>query len=100
MAAVSVMGYDAYYTALEALKAAGSTEPAAVKAALPNVKYTGITGEIAFNETGDAIRDSAFIKTANTETGLWDFCHGSGCSGRSVNWTNFSPKSSRPKQTL
>ena len=73
VAAVSVMGYDAYYTALEALKAAGSTEPAAVKAALPNVKYTGITGEIAFNETGDAIRDSAFIKTANTETGLWDF---------------------------
>ena len=73
VAAVSVMGYDAYYTALEALKAAGSTEPAAVKAALPNVKYTGITGEITFNETGDAIRDSAFIKTANTETGLWDF---------------------------
>ncbi len=44
-----------------------------MKAALPNVKYTGITGEISFDETGDAIRDSAFIKTANTETGLWDF---------------------------
>ena len=35
VAAVSVMGYDAYYVALEAIKAAGSTDPAAVLAALP-----------------------------------------------------------------
>ena len=34
IAAVTAMGYDAYYVALEALKAAGSTDPAAVKAAL------------------------------------------------------------------
>lgn len=73
VAAFSVMGYDAYYTALEAMKEAGSVEPAAIKAALPNVKYTGVTGDISFNETGDADRDSAFIKTANTETGLWEF---------------------------
>ncbi len=34
IAAVSAMGYDAYYVALEAIKAAGSTDPAAIKAAL------------------------------------------------------------------
>jgi branched-chain amino acid transport system substrate-binding protein len=32
-----------------------------------------VSGLIEFDEIGDAIRDSAFIKTANTETGSWDF---------------------------
>ena len=73
VAAVTAMGYDAYFTALEALKAAGSTDPSAVLEALPGVTYEGISGSIAFDETGDAKRDSAFIKTANTETGVWDF---------------------------
>ena len=73
ISAVSVMGYDAYFTALEALKTAGSTDSKAVLAALPSVKLTGVTGEIAFDETGDAIRDSAYIKSVNTETGAWDF---------------------------
>ncbi len=72
LAAVSAMGYDAYYVALEALKAAGSTDPAAVQAALPSVNYTGVTGVITFNEIGDANRDTAFIKTCNTETATWD----------------------------
>lgn len=70
---LTVMGYDAYYTALEALKAAGSTDPAAVNEALWNVDYTGVTGHITFNETGDANRDTAYIKQANTETGAWEF---------------------------
>lgn len=74
VAAVSAMGYDAYFVALEALKAAGSTDPAAVMEALWNVNYTGVTGEIAFEaENGDAIRDTAYVKVANTETGAWDF---------------------------
>ena len=81
ISAVSVMGYDAYYTALEALKAAGTTNPQDVMAALPGVKYTGITGEISFNEEGDANRDSAFVKTANTESGLWDFVTVQGIDG-------------------
>ena len=73
LAAVTVMGYDAYFVALEALKAAGSTDPAAVLAALPDVTYTGVTGAISFDEIGDAARDTAFVKACNTETGSWDF---------------------------
>ncbi len=72
LAAVSAMGYDAYYVALEAVKAAGSPDPAAVKAALPSVNYTGVTGAISFNETGDANRSTAFIKKCNTESATWD----------------------------
>ncbi|MBR2766372.1 MAG: ABC transporter substrate-binding protein [Blautia sp.] len=73
VAAVTAMGYDAYFTALEAFKAAGSIEPAAVNEALWNVTYDGVCGHIEFDENGDAKRNSAFVKTANTETGAWDF---------------------------
>ncbi|MEG1677343.1 MAG: ABC transporter substrate-binding protein [Clostridia bacterium] len=73
ISAVSALGYDAYFVALEALKAAGTTDSKAVNEALWKVSYTGVTGAIAFNEIGDANRDSAYIKTANTETGVWDF---------------------------
>ncbi len=73
VAAVSVMGYDAYYVALEAIKAAGSIDPAAVLAALPSVNYAGITGTIAFADGAkDATRDVAYIKFCNTETAVWD----------------------------
>ncbi|MDO4815989.1 MAG: ABC transporter substrate-binding protein [Bacillota bacterium] len=73
LSAVTVMGYDAYMVAVEAIKAAGSTDAAAVMAALPGVTFEGISGAISFNDIGDANRDSAFIKSANTETGAWDF---------------------------
>ena len=73
IAAVSIMGYDAYYVALEALKAAGSIDPADVMAALPGVVYEGVSGHIEFDEKGDAKRNSAVIKTVNTETGEWEF---------------------------
>ena len=73
ISAVTAMGYDAYFTALEAIKAAGSTDPKAVLEALPGVSYEGVSGKIEFDEIGDAKRDSAFIKTANTEAGAWDF---------------------------
>jgi len=73
ISAVSVMGYDGYYTALAALQAAGSPDGAAVMAALPAVEIDGVSGHIAFDETGDAIRNSAFVKTVNPETGAWEF---------------------------
>ncbi|MCI8596837.1 MAG: ABC transporter substrate-binding protein [Lachnospiraceae bacterium] len=74
ISAVTAMGYDAYYVALEALKAAGSTDAAAVNEALWGVTYTGVSGNIAFDDTnGDAKRDTAYVKCANTETGAWDF---------------------------
>ncbi len=73
LAAVTAMGYDAYFTALEAIKAAGSTDPADVLAALPSVSYEGVCGPITFNETGDANRNLAYVKKCNTEQGIWEF---------------------------
>ena len=74
IAAVSAMGYDAYFTALEAIKKANSTDPAKIMEAIWNVEYTGVTGDIKFDDVnGDAIRTAAYIKKVNTETALWDF---------------------------
>ena len=61
VAAVTAMGYDAYYVALEA-----------IKAALWNVEYDGVSGHIAFDDTnGDAVRDTAYIKHS-TNDGAWE----------------------------
>ena len=73
ISAVTAMGYDSYFTALEALKNAGSTNPADVLKALPTTTYEGVTGAIAFDEIGDAIRDAAFVKEVDTATGEWKF---------------------------
>ena len=73
VAAVSVLGCDAYNVALAALEAAGSVDPAAVAAALPSVTYTGITGSIAFDENGDAMKDMAYIKKADGDAGAFVF---------------------------
>ena len=73
ISAVTVMGYDAYMTALAAMQAAGSVDKADILAKMPSVTYTGVTGLIAFDEVGDAKRDTAVIKSANTEAGVWEF---------------------------
>ena len=73
IAGVTCMGYDGYFTALQALQNAGSIDGAAVMAALPATEIDGVSGHIAFDETGDAVRTSAFVKKANNETGDWEF---------------------------
>ena len=54
------------------MKAAGSVDPADIKAALPGVSYDkGVSGAIAFDDVGDAVRDTAYIKHS-TNTGSWE----------------------------
>lgn len=69
--AVSALGYDAYITILEAVKAANSTEGAAIKDALKGVEVVGVTGSITFDEKGDAKKNMAFIKIV--ENGQFKF---------------------------
>ena len=71
ISAVTAMGYDAYFVALEAMKKADSADKAALMKILPSVTYTGVSGAIAFDEQGDAVRDTAYIKTADTANGTW-----------------------------
>lgn len=71
ISAVTAMGYDAYFVALEAMKKANSGDKAALMKILPSVTYSGVSGDIAFDEVGDAVRDTAYIKTADTAAGSW-----------------------------
>ena len=71
ISAVTAMGYDAYFVALEAMKKADSGDKAALMKILPSVTYTGVSGAIAFDEQGDAVLDTAYIKTADTANGTW-----------------------------
>ena len=65
VAAVSALGYDGYMVALEAIKAAGSTDGTTIRDALYGVNYDGVTGNITFDQTtGDANKDMAYIKKA------------------------------------
>ena len=74
VSAVSAMGYDSYFVALEAAKAAKSTNPAKIMEALWGVEYKGVTGDIKFDSVnGDADRKVAYIKAADTTTGAWVF---------------------------
>ena len=68
--AVSALGYDSYLAAIKAIEDAGSTDTTAIRDALKNVEIDGVTGNITFNETGDANKDIAFIKT-KLEHPLW-----------------------------
>jgi branched-chain amino acid transport system substrate-binding protein len=52
-------GWDGVMTIVEAIKAAGKAEPAAIQKALWNVKVKGINGDIAFIKQGPAGQESA-----------------------------------------
>ena len=74
VSAASAMGYDAYFTVLEAMKNAKSAEPEAIREALANTTYSGITGDISLDsENGDAARNVAFIKKVDKDFGNWEF---------------------------
>lgn len=49
----SPYSYDAVYIIADAIKRAGKADRAAVTAAMPATNYTGLTGQIAFDEKGD-----------------------------------------------
>jgi len=71
VAAVSALGYDAYMTAIEAIKAAGSPDGEAIRAALPGISLEGVTGSLSFDGNGDANKNMAYIKTI--ENGAFKF---------------------------
>ncbi|MDD2492405.1 MAG: ABC transporter substrate-binding protein [Bacilli bacterium] len=54
--AFAALGYDAAYLAKAAIEKAGTTDKAAVAAALAQVTYLGVTGEFTYNETGNPVK--------------------------------------------
>ncbi len=62
--------YDAARTMVEAMKMAGSAEPAKYLAHLPHVRLNGVTGVISFDDKGD-IRGGA-ITMYQVRNGKWE----------------------------
>ena len=59
----SALGYDAVHVLAKAMEEAGSTDPAAVAAAMHRVRYAGVTGPIAFTRSGDLL-ERRMVKVA------------------------------------
>jgi branched-chain amino acid transport system substrate-binding protein len=68
-----VAGLEGIHEHRPVVRPAGDLFHHVVLETLPSLEYTGLTGKIAFDDIGDALRDSAFVKACNTETGAWDF---------------------------
>ena len=75
VAAVSALGYDAYMTMYAALQSLDGQDveltSVAIRDALANVNVDGVTGNITFDENGDANKNLAYIKTV--ENGEFKF---------------------------
>lgn len=75
VAAVSALGYDAYMTMVAALAdldgVEGDLTSVNLRDALVTVNHDGVTGNITFDETGDANKDSAYLK--KVENGVFVF---------------------------
>ena len=64
VAAVSALGYDAYMAAVAAIEKAQSTDGTAIRDALAGLEVEGlVTGDLKFDENGDAIKNYVAIKT-------------------------------------
>ena len=64
ISSVTPCGYDAYMAAVGAIETAQSTDGATIRDALATLEISGlITGDLKFDENGDAIKNYAVIKT-------------------------------------
>ena len=64
ISSVTPCGYDAYMAAVHAIEAANSTVGSDIQAALTTLQVPGlVTGDLSFDENGDAVKTYAVIKT-------------------------------------
>ena len=64
VSSVTPCGYDAYMAAVSAIEKAGSTDGTAIRDALASLEVKGlVTGDLKFDENGDAVKNYAVIKT-------------------------------------
>ncbi|WP_182915318.1 ABC transporter substrate-binding protein [Rhodopseudomonas palustris] len=75
----SFRGYDGIRTAAAAIEKAGKAEPAAIKAALWDIKLKGLNGDIAFQKSGPTGKESGqsqpnvyLIEIADGKVGMKD----------------------------
>ncbi len=61
--AMAVLGYDAAYALVDAIKRAGSAEPQKIREALAATKnFPAVTGDLTLNEKHDAVKSAVIIE--------------------------------------
>ena len=61
--AMAVLGYDAAYVLVDAIKRAGAADPAKIQAALVAIKdFPAVTGATTLNESHDAVKSAVIIE--------------------------------------
>ncbi len=63
--ALAALGYDGMNIMLTAIQNAGSTDGEAIKDALKNIDYQGVTGHIKFDENRNPIKSAVILKIEN-----------------------------------
>lgn len=64
ISSVTPCGYDAYVAAVKAIEAAGSLDGEAIRTALTTLEVPDlVTGDLSFDDNGDAVKTYAVIKT-------------------------------------
>lgn len=64
-AGVTALGYDGYNLVLDAIEQAGTTEHTALRDAIANINFEGVTGVVQFNENGDPNKTAVVKKVEN-----------------------------------
>jgi branched-chain amino acid transport system substrate-binding protein len=62
--------YDAANSIIEAMKAAGSVEPAKYQVAMKGLKFQGVSGPVAFDANGDIVGGT--VTVYNFKSGKWE----------------------------
>ncbi|MBP2645449.1 MAG: ethanolamine utilization protein EutJ [Firmicutes bacterium] len=64
--AAAALTYDAAYLLFQAIEKAGKVDPAAIRDAIATTKdFSGVTGDITYNGSGDPVKGSVIIKIEN-----------------------------------
>lgn len=60
--ALAALGYDATYILVDAIVKAGSTDPAAIQAAMMETNKKFVTGQISFNELRNPVKSAVMVE--------------------------------------
>lgn len=64
-AGVTALAYDAYNLACDAIEAANSTDPVAIRDAIAAIDFVGVTGPVQFDEDGNPTKAAVVKKVEN-----------------------------------
>lgn len=63
----AALGYDTAYMMAQAIEAAGSTDAQAIIDAIKTIEFSGVTGNITFDENNNPIKDATILKLMDGE---------------------------------